>query len=92
MCPDTIFLAGDSESLKEAKRVLGQTYDCGFQDFFQFLKDFEIYTKQDESPLTEADQAANAIILKGLLESYPDIPYISEEVKQDSYNERKNWN
>lgn len=56
-----------------------------------YAKDFEVYTKKDESPLTEADKKANQIILDGLLALYPDIPYISEEVKQMDYSERKNW-
>lgn len=56
-----------------------------------YAKDFEVYTKKDESPLTEADKKANQLILDGLLALYPDIPYISEEVKQMDYSERKNW-
>ena len=39
--------------------------------------DFE--TKGDESPLTEADLAANDVITKGLLSMTPEIPIVSEE-------------
>jgi 3'(2'), 5'-bisphosphate nucleotidase len=35
--------------------------------------------KADSSPLTEADLASNAILLKGLLEHWPTIPVLSEE-------------
>lgn len=35
--------------------------------------------KADGSPVTRADQAAEAIILKGLSASFPDIPAIAEE-------------
>ncbi len=35
--------------------------------------------KADESPVTEADRAGEALILKALAERYPDIPVISEE-------------
>jgi len=35
--------------------------------------------KSDGSPVTEADAAAEAIILKGLAEHWPDIPVIAEE-------------
>jgi len=41
--------------------------------------DFTIDTKADNSPVTLADTAAEAIILAGLAESYPDIPVIAEE-------------
>lgn len=57
-----------------------------------YAKDFEVYNKADESPLTEADKNANAIIIEGLQKLYPNIPYISEEVKQTDYAERKQWN
>ena len=35
--------------------------------------------KADESPVTEADQSGEALILKALAERFPDIPVISEE-------------
>jgi len=35
--------------------------------------------KADESPVTEADQRGEALILKALAERFPDIPVISEE-------------
>ncbi len=56
-----------------------------------YKEDFEVYEKQDESPLTEADKRANQVILDGLLENYPDIPFISEEVKEKPYPERSQW-
>lgn len=42
-------------------------------------RDFKVYEKKDESPVTEADQAAEAIILPGLAKVAPQIPVISEE-------------
>ena len=41
--------------------------------------DFEVEYKEDESPLTCADKAANEIICDFLREKYPDIPVLSEE-------------
>ena len=35
--------------------------------------------KDDSSPLTEADLAANAILVAGLLARWPDVPVLSEE-------------
>ena len=39
----------------------------------------EITTKVDDSPLTEADLAANEVITSGLLAIAPEIPVVSEE-------------
>ena len=41
--------------------------------------DFEIYSKNDESPVTEADRKAEAIITPVLKELAPDIPVVAEE-------------
>lgn len=52
---------------------------------------FEIETKDDNSPLTKADQASNSIIERELNRYYPDIPILSEEGKEIPYDVRKNW-
>ncbi len=41
--------------------------------------DFGIETKDDESPVTEADKAADALISAGLRKAFPDITLITEE-------------
>ncbi len=51
--------------------------------------DFEVEAKSDDSPLTKADKAANDIICTSLQELYPDIPIMSEENKQEAYEDRK---
>ena len=51
----------------------------------------EVLTKADKSPLTAADQAANAHIVAELRKLYPDIPVISEEEKEIEYAERSKW-
>ena len=75
----------------EIKKIINIAREAGDAILEIYQKDFEVYTKKDESPLTEADQAANKIILEKLVANYPDIPYISEEVKQNDYSERKDW-
>ena len=40
---------------------------------------FEVLSKSDASPVTEADHAAEAIIVRGLRDATPDIPVIAEE-------------
>jgi 3'(2'), 5'-bisphosphate nucleotidase len=39
----------------------------------------EVVEKADKSPVTEADQRAETLILKALAERFPDVPVISEE-------------
>ena len=51
--------------------------------------EFEIENKEDNSPLTVADKNANDVILNYLEKTA--IPVISEETKEISYNQRKNW-
>ncbi len=41
--------------------------------------DFEVKSKSDSSPVTEADEAADAIISAGLRAEFPDVPLITEE-------------
>ncbi len=43
----------------------------------------EVTTKADKSPVTDADRAAEAIILAGLKHLTPDIPTVSEEAVSD---------
>ena len=52
--------------------------------------DFEIESKEDNSPLTKADKAAHKIISSILQESK--IPILSEEGKSIPYETRKYWN
>ncbi|MFV0492926.1 MAG: 3'(2'),5'-bisphosphate nucleotidase CysQ [Pseudorhodobacter sp.] len=41
--------------------------------------DFDVRAKSDNSPVTEADLAADAVITAGLQKAFPDIPLITEE-------------
>ena len=52
-------------------------------------EDFEVDFKGDDSPLTKADLASHQIIMQHL--SATDIPVLSEEGRDLSYKERKNW-
>lgn len=53
--------------------------------------DFGVKLKSDDSPLTAADKAANAIICAGLEQLDVQYPIISEENKQVDFNTRKNY-
>ena len=50
-----------------------------------YEREFSVVSKQDQSPLTEADLLANQIILDGLREISPDIPVLSEESVSEFY-------
>ena len=54
-------------------------------------EDFGIETKDDSSPLTRADLAAHRVIVDGLAEAAPDVPVLSEESTNISWEERKSW-
>jgi 3'(2'), 5'-bisphosphate nucleotidase len=56
-----------------------------------YSTDFTIIKKEDHSPLTQADIAANEVIVKGLQALAPEIPIISEEVAIAPYETRRHW-
>ncbi|RKT32246.1 3'(2'),5'-bisphosphate nucleotidase [Roseovarius halotolerans] len=41
--------------------------------------DFDVKVKSDDSPVTEADEAADALISAGLRAAFPDMPLVTEE-------------
>nr|WP_136252113.1 3'(2'),5'-bisphosphate nucleotidase CysQ [Ningiella ruwaisensis] len=53
-------------------------------------KDFKIYEKNDASPLTEADLAAHLHIVESL-SNLADLPILSEESSNISWETRKSW-
>jgi 3'(2'), 5'-bisphosphate nucleotidase len=57
-----------------------------------YTEDFSVEAKDDKSPLTKADKAANEIIVNELQRMYPEIPIISEENKLLPFDERQHWN
>jgi 3'(2'), 5'-bisphosphate nucleotidase len=75
----------DIEIIKGAARKAGEVI------LEVYAKDFAVEFKGDSSPLTEADQRANTVILDLLAAHYPEIPVISEETKALPYAVRKNW-
>jgi len=54
-----------------------------------YQQDFDVEYKDDDSPLTQADKKANAVIMSYL--ETTSIPIISEENKQTDYAKRKTW-
>lgn len=58
---------------------------------FYSTKKFEISTKFNNSPVTEADLKAHQIILAGLQRIDPHIPVLSEEGPEIPYSLRSKW-
>ena len=56
-----------------------------------YKSEFNVYTKEDKSPLTEADKQAHEIIKINLENITPDVPILSEEGTEIDYNERSKW-
>ncbi|GMM89559.1 3'(2'),5'-bisphosphate nucleotidase CysQ [Vibrio fortis] len=54
-------------------------------------KDYEEYTKSDDTPVTSADLAAHKLISQRLSELTPDIPVLSEEAADISLEKRSQW-
>ncbi len=56
-------------ALQAGKRIM-EIYDAD---------DFEVKAKSDDSPVTEADEAADALISAGLRAAFPDVTLVTEE-------------
>lgn len=52
---------------------------------------FTVESKEDKSPLTEADKASHQVIVRGLQQLDPAIPIMSEEGSHTAYEIRKDW-
>lgn len=69
------------EGVRAAGRDVLKIYERGFS----------IETKQDESPLTEADMAAHHALLALLEAVAPGVPVLSEESAEIPYRIRRHW-
>lgn len=78
------------DKLEALKNVAVKAGEAIMTIYLDPSQDFSIEKKQDDSPLTKADLAANKVICDFLGNMTPNYPIISEENKQVSYEERKN--
>lgn len=62
-----------------AETALDLALKAGDRIMAIYATDFDVALKGDRSPVTQADVAAEAIILAGLRQAYPDLPVIAEE-------------
>ncbi|QJT20784.1 3'(2'),5'-bisphosphate nucleotidase CysQ [Aeromonas media] len=56
-----------------------------------YRQPFVVEYKQDESPLTAADQGAHEVIVQALARLTPDIPVLSEESDAETMQARLGW-
>lgn len=73
------------KTLLDGVRAAGNTV----LDIYQ--RDFDVETKADASPLTEADLAAHRALTALLASLEPSLPILSEEAAEIDYAERKRW-
>lgn len=80
-------------SISELHNILNNLFPIVDQAAESILKiyntPFNKEIKQDNSPVTKADQKSNKIIIEGLQLITPEFPIISEESKFESYDKRK---
>lgn len=68
----------DYEKLTQEMRLLALQAGDKIMEIYA-ADDFEVRAKSDESPVTVADEAADAIISAGLRVAFPDTPLVTEE-------------
>jgi 3'(2'), 5'-bisphosphate nucleotidase len=64
------------------ERLLPVARAAGDEILSVYATDFEVRDKSDASPVTEADERAEAVILRELERLTPDIPVVSEEAAE----------
>lgn len=79
----------DLRSLVEP--VVALTKDAGQAILEVYASDFEVQSKDDDSPLTQADLASNRRIVAGLEALTPELPIITEEAGLPGFEERRGW-
>ena len=65
--------------------------DAGDRILAVYETDFEVNTKADKTPVTEADLLAHNAIVSALQRITPDIPVLSEESSKIAFEERRRW-
>lgn len=82
----------ESPEVQQLKNVLvDAALQAGKAILEVYESDFAVQTKDDKSPLTEADTRSHNIIMPILENAFPGIPVLSEEGLQMDYAERRDW-
>lgn len=78
-------------ALLPALQALIQQAGSAIMDIYQQDAPIAVVEKADASPLTLADQASHAILIRGLQELRPDWPVVSEESPTQDFAERRHY-
>ena len=84
MCP----IKKNPEIINE---VIEISKEAGKEIMKIYFTDFDYQIKNDLSPLTKADQASHEVICKRLKLITPDLPILSEEDSDISFQDRYLW-
>jgi len=71
--------------------VVALSIEAGRAILEVYSSDFDVQSKADKSPLTQADLAAHHCIVAGLQALTPGMPIISEESGLPDFKERRQW-
>lgn len=71
--------------------IIDIAQDAGELILQVYQEAFDVEIKGDGTPLTIADQRSHNLICQRLIELTPEIPILSEESKEISYQERSQW-
>jgi len=83
---DLIQDPGWIDKISQLSRVAGEAILKVYQQ-----ESFSVSHKSDESPITQADLAANQVLVEGLASLVPEIPILSEESAVVDYDQRRHW-
>lgn len=75
--------------MKFERLLIEASLKAGEEIMKVYAQDFDVETKADKSPLTEADRNSHLAIMSFLKET--GLPILSEEGKEMSFEERKDW-
>ncbi len=83
--PESKFTPYPVEEVVEIAKIAG----CRILELFS--EGIDVHSKADDTPLTEADLAANHVITKRLMEIDSEIPVLSEESCDTGFKDRSLW-
>lgn len=88
-------MANEIDKARDIKELLDPViqvaYEAGRKIMEIYEQDYAVESKSDKTPVTEADMAADAIIINGLRALTPEFPILSEESEPFSFEERSSW-
>ena len=79
----------EKTALLESIVEISQRAGAAIMSFYD--RPIQVTEKADNSPLTQADQAAHGVIVDALKELTPNIPILSEEGEIPDWSVRQHW-